>query len=172
LPHRCQCTLPEHCSWHNSACDLDGDQVGDVTDLDLLTLKFLSSELDVRIDYNQDGRLNSSDRRWYVRNFLGTSLGDANLDGKFSSTDLVQVFQAGEYEDTQAMNSTWAEGDWNGDGDFTTSDLVAAFNDGAYEKATALAAVASVPEPSTSLVSWLVPAMAAAMARRRRMGLR
>ena len=33
--------------------------------------------------------------------------GDANRDGRFDSVDFVQVFQAGEYEDGIAGNSTW-----------------------------------------------------------------
>ena len=59
-------------------------------------------------------------------------VGDANGDGIFNSSDLVLVFQAGEYEDAVAGNSTFAEGDWNGDGDFTTADLVLAFQLGLY----------------------------------------
>jgi hypothetical protein len=59
--------------------------------------------------------------------------GDANRDGVFDSTDMVQVFQCGEYEDEVADNSTWEEGDWNGDGDFNSSDLVMAFQTGLYE---------------------------------------
>ena len=59
--------------------------------------------------------------------------GDANRDGRFTSSDLVQVFQWGEYEDEIKHNSSWEEGDWNGDGDFTTSDMVMAFQTGLYE---------------------------------------
>ncbi len=59
--------------------------------------------------------------------------GDANRDGEFTSTDLVLIFMAGEYEDATSDNSVWAEGDWNGDGDFNSSDLVAAFVAGLYE---------------------------------------
>ena len=59
--------------------------------------------------------------------------GDSNGDGRFDSADLVLVFQAAEYEDALAGNSTWAEGDWSGDGDFSTDDLVLAFQRGRYE---------------------------------------
>jgi hypothetical protein len=61
--------------------------------------------------------------------------GDANRDGLFNSSDLVQVFQRGEYEDQIKGNSTWEDGDWNGDGDFTTADLVLAFQSGGYQAA-------------------------------------
>lgn len=53
--------------------------------------------------------------------------GDSNRDGIFNSSDLVLVFQAGEFEDDLVGNSTFEEGDWDGDGDFTTRDLVLAF---------------------------------------------
>ena len=59
--------------------------------------------------------------------------GDANRDGRFTSSDLVQVFQTGQYEDAVEGNSAWEQGDWNDDGDFTTADLVLAFQSGDYE---------------------------------------
>ena len=64
--------------------------------------------------------------------------GDANRDGVFNSSDLVQVFQRGEYEDEIIDNSTWEDGDWNGDGDFTTADLVLAFQSGGYQAAAVI----------------------------------
>ncbi len=63
---------------------------------------------------------------------IDTSPGDANRDGIFNSSDLVHVFQIGEYEDDIAGNSTFESGDWNGDGDFTTRDLVLAFQYSAF----------------------------------------
>lgn len=53
--------------------------------------------------------------------------GDVDLDGRFTTADLVAVFAAGEYLDDIHGNSTFAEGDWDGDGDFTTEDIVLAF---------------------------------------------
>lgn len=73
--------------------------------------------------------------------------GDANLDGLFTSEDLVQVFQAGEYEDGIDGNSSWATGDWNGDAEFGSLDLVRAFQAGTYEQGP-LATANLVPEPS------------------------
>ncbi len=61
--------------------------------------------------------------------------GDANGDGIFNSSDLVAVFQAGEYEDQILANSTFEEGDWNGDGEFDSGDLVLAFQAGHYVSA-------------------------------------
>ena len=61
--------------------------------------------------------------------------GDSNLDGRFDSSDLVQVFQVGEYEDGVLLNSNWSDGDWTGDGEFDTTDLVFAFQAGTYVSA-------------------------------------
>jgi hypothetical protein len=77
--------------------------------------------------------------------------GDANIDGLFNSTDLVQVFQRGEYEDTVVGNSTWPDGDWNSDHEFDSGDLVAAFLDGHYVE-VALPYVAGVPEPTSNVL--------------------
>ena len=76
--------------------------------------------------------------------------GDANRDGRFDSVDFVQVFQAGEYEDDIAGNSTWEEGDWNGDGDFDSADFVAAFQTGLYEVNSHAAG-----NPLAAAVDWL-----------------
>ena len=58
------------------------------------------------------------------------TIGDANLDGLFNSSDLVTVFTAGRYETGTGAN--WEAGDWTGDGLFDSSDLVAAFRSGTY----------------------------------------
>ena len=58
--------------------------------------------------------------------------GDSNNDGRFDQSDLVLVFQAGEYDDATDGNSTFEEGDWNGDGDFDSSNLVFVFALGQY----------------------------------------
>ncbi|MEZ6120477.1 MAG: PKD domain-containing protein [Pirellulaceae bacterium] len=66
---------------------------------------------------------------WKIRNDL---IGDANLDGEFSSSDLVQIFVSALFETGE--QAQWPEGDWNGDGRFDTSDFVAAFQEGRYEQ--------------------------------------
>jgi ELWxxDGT repeat protein len=67
---------------------------------------------------------------WAMRNRL---VGDSNGDGRFNPLDLIQVLQAGEYEDGIPGNSTFEEGDWNSDGDFNTLDIVLALQAGTYE---------------------------------------
>jgi ELWxxDGT repeat protein len=79
---------------------------------------------------------------WVVNGNEPRTPGDSNNDGKFSSSDLVLVFQVGKYESGAA--ATFDEGDWNGDGVFGTSDLVLAFQAGKYETAAIPAVVDSV----------------------------
>ena len=69
------------------------------------------------------------------------AFGDVNDDCIFNSTDLIAVFQAGEYEDEIDGNSTHEEGDWNGDGDFDSSDLVFVFQNGNYSQAARINSV-------------------------------
>lgn len=76
----------------------------------------------------------------------GTVAGDANLDGIFNSSDLVQVFSYGQFEDAIEDNSAWWSGDWNNDDDFTTADLVYAMQMGTYTDRTTRAARASAAE--------------------------
>ncbi len=62
---------------------------------------------------------------------------------------MVQVFQAGKYEDLIPNNAIWTEGDWDTDGDFTSSDMVIAFQSGTYEIGPPNA---QVPEPASLLI--------------------
>ena len=68
-----------------------------------------------------------------TNSILNVFAGDSNMDGIFSSTDLTVTFIAGEYEDAQESNSTWATGDWNCDGEFNSGDIVFAFEVGRYD---------------------------------------
>ena len=96
-----------------------------------------SSSFAVPVDMNADGRLDvlwssfGRDKVVWFEN-LGVP-GDANSDGVFDSSDLVQVFVAGTYEDDLDDNSTLEEGDFNGDGEFNSTDLVFALSRGQYE---------------------------------------
>ncbi|MCA9197264.1 MAG: PQQ-dependent sugar dehydrogenase [Planctomycetales bacterium] len=99
----------------------------DVNDLDLLSERVRSGSLEAQFDLDGDGELTNRDREVWIFDLRQTWVGDSNWDGEFSTSDLVAVFQVGEYEDDLPLNSTWAEGDWDGDGDFTSSDLVYLF---------------------------------------------
>lgn len=131
--------------------DFDGDGDCDVDDIDILAGAIRGGSMDSVYDLNGDSTVDSADHRFMISDLKNTWLGDANLDGEFSSNDFVAVFQVGEYEDTVAGNSGWADGDWNGDGDFNSSDFVAAFSDGGFEQGPR-GAVAAVPEPAGLLM--------------------
>ncbi len=130
--------------------DFDGDGRVDVADVDLLLSEIRKPSPSVRFDLTGDGLVNVGDRDRMILSVLGTSYGDSNLDGIFNSTDLINVFQVGEYEDGVPLNSTWADGDWDGDGDFTTRDMILAFQQGDY---VAAAQSAGESSPAESLVT-------------------
>lgn len=124
--------------------DFDESGAVDAADIDALCAAIQDGSDPVLFDLNGDGSVDMIDHHQMIDSILNTTLGDANLDGVFNSSDLVQVFTFGEYEDTLEGNSGWASGDWNCDGDFNTSDLVAAFTSGGYADANAARPSSSV----------------------------
>lgn len=157
--------------------DYNANDQWDVADLDLLQerIHFYSHKLwlpNSAFDLDQSGRLNGDDVTYWVHQLKKTTFGDANVDGRFDSSDLIQVFAAGLYE-KQALRSlvdgslveaiaSWPTGDWNSDGEFTTSDLLVAFQEGSYETGPR-PAVKTVPEP-TEWSLWISSALCAACA--------
>ncbi|MFC1758266.1 hypothetical protein ACFL2H_05805 [Planctomycetota bacterium] len=142
--------------------DFNKDDARDAIDINLLTKEVMAGTNDLTYDTNDDGVVDETDRRIWVKDFAFTYFGDSNMDGEFNSTDFVVVFTAGQYEDDIEGNGTWESGDWNGDGEFDSSDFVAAFSDGGYEVG---ARVPGVPEPSFTpsmlLFAFVFPALAA-----------
>jgi hypothetical protein len=112
--------------------DFNRDGQLTAADIDLLFRQLRLPSPHLSFDLTADGRVDVDDRDELVQGILRTNYGDANLDGLFDSSDLVQVFREGQFEDAEPMNGHWASGDWDGDGDTTTSDLVLALQSGAY----------------------------------------
>ncbi len=125
--------------------DINDDGVLNLADVDLLSLIIRRSGTDAVADLSIDGKVDQTDLALWIHDHRKTYFGDANLDGQFNSTDLVQVYQAGKFETGQTAG--WAEGDWDPNGVFDSSDLVAAFHDGGYE-AGPRQAMNAVPEPT------------------------
>jgi hypothetical protein len=146
--------------------DFSRDGVLDVADIDLLSAEVRAGSHDVEFDLNNDRLVDSQDRRVWVNDLRKSHFGDSNLDGEFNSSDLVAVFQAGQYEDSTVGNATWATGDWNGDGDFDSADFVTAFQEGGYERGPRQA-IHAVPEPSGVCVLSSVACVFALMRRKR-----
>ena len=115
--------------------DLNNDDQINVDDIDLLCQEIRSATHNRDYDLTNDGLVLSNDLDVLIENIIGTSYGDANLDGVFDTSDFVFVFKAGEYEDDVNDNSTWGDGDWNCDGDFNSSDLITAFRAGGFVNA-------------------------------------
>lgn len=113
------------------AGDFNGDSRVDLLDIDLLCAAIRAQ--DARLDLTGDRKTDQQDMDYMIEEILQTSIGDVNLDGLFNSSDLVQIFQRGLYEDAVLGNATYGDGDWNCDGDFTSSDLVLAMQAGGYE---------------------------------------
>jgi hypothetical protein len=110
--------------------DFSGDGRLDVADIDALAAGLRDNS--PYHDLNADGWRDERDILMLVQQLIGATIGDSNLDREFDSADLIQIFQAGEFEDAMRANSTWAEGDWTGDGEFDSADLVFAFQVGDY----------------------------------------
>ena len=117
------------------------------SEIDALTTATNLVNPPIAFDLNKDGAVNDGDRRFFVHEVVETYFGDANLDGDFDTSDLVNVFQSNEYEDTIIGNSTWDTGDWNGDFEFTTADLVLALSDGGFNRNSG---AIQVPEPRST----------------------
>ena len=132
--------------------DFNGNGALDVGDIDDLTAQSASGQNNATYDLNADNLVNNGDINVWAKDLKNTWIGDANLDGEFSSGDLVVLFSGGKYETGAA--AVWSLGDFNGDGLFTTSDLVSALGDGGYENGPR-AAVAAVPEPTTFVLALL-----------------
>ncbi|MCA9150697.1 MAG: hypothetical protein KDA92_15400 [Planctomycetales bacterium] len=152
--------------------DFSGNGILDVRDINLL-MRHLTL-YDFIFDLNTDEAVDFDDLAIWVHDIRVTHFGDSDLNGEFDSTDLVNVFQSGQYEDEVAENSTWSSGDWNGDREFTSSDLVVAFQDGGYEQGRkAILAIDSlVPEPRglmmmlIGIVGGLLPLRPSSLSRR------
>ncbi len=126
------------------AGDYNEDGQLTVADLDLQSQAIKDNGPLQPFDENGDGVVDLADRTIWVKQYKHTWMGDADLDGEFNSSDLVDVFQAGTYETGEP--ATWATGDWTGDMQFDSSDLVEAFQDGGYEEGVR-PAINAVPEP-------------------------
>jgi hypothetical protein len=137
----------------NTVGDFNDDLEVDALDLELLAGVLREGRQDLFYDLTADGFVDHQDLLFLVQDLLGTSIGDANLDGAFNSEDFVVVFQAGLYESTSSGTADWSTGDWNCDGRFDSNDFVFAFQHGMYEVNALPARPAVSPPPVQPLLS-------------------
>jgi hypothetical protein len=145
--------------------DFNQNGLLDSADIDDLTTKSASNSNPADYDLDGDQLVNDADVNVWAKNLFKTYIGDANLDGEFNSTDLINVLASGKYETDSP--SVWSTGDFTGDGRTNSGDLVAALVDGGYEKGPR-AAVAAVPEPNSLCLLLIGSGLGLGAARRRR----
>ena len=133
-------------------------------DKDMLGKAIVAGTNDVLYDLNVDSLVNFDDLEIEVHDIANTYFGDANCDGQFNSTDLIDVMQAGLYE--TGSPAMWSTGDFNADGFADSSDLILALSDGGYEQG-AKPAFAAVPEPASIVLTLIGLTMVALRHRRR-----
>jgi hypothetical protein len=128
--------------------DYNGNGQLDAGDLDLQATEGIRDQ-NLAYDLNDDGKVDfDGDRVMWLHDLAKVPVGDADLNGSFTSDDFVTVFTSGLYE--TGAPATWGTGDWDGDLVFDSNDFVAAFIDGYYEVENPFGgAVAAVPEPAT-----------------------
>jgi hypothetical protein len=123
------------------AADFDHDGRLGAADINLLAAAIRSDDAPAEVyDLSGDGLVSDQDFRFMVQRAMRTTFGDSNLDGRFDSSDLVKIFQAGKYEAGPQQRAGWEDGDWNGDGYCNSADLVFVFQQGQYEADAALSA--------------------------------
>ncbi|MCA9214839.1 MAG: VCBS repeat-containing protein, partial [Planctomycetales bacterium] len=111
--------------------DWNGDGLFNDLDIRFIDRAIRSGQASNEFDFDENGNVDNHDFYVYLRNYVGYSLFDVNLDGRFNSSDLVTLFQAAKYEKDEP--ATWSEGDFDGDGRFDSSDIIDAFAFG-YER--------------------------------------
>lgn len=125
--------------------DFNDDQVVDADDVDFLYDAVRSGDEDDWYDLNGDLVVDVLDMHFLITDLLNSVVGDANLDGGFGTGDMIDVFQAGYYENPQAGEASWATGDWDLDGRVDSGDLIVAFQAGGYSAAFSVAQSAEIP---------------------------
>ncbi|QDU70787.1 dockerin type I domain-containing protein [Mucisphaera calidilacus] len=98
--------------------DFTGDGMVDATDIDTLNHALATGSADALFDLDADGFVDSNDMDYLVEVVLGTSVGDANLDGVVNALDLSTLASA-----FGRSTTGWAQGDFNADGTVTLVDL-------------------------------------------------
>lgn len=130
--------------------DFNANGVLDVGDIDLLVGEIWAPAPRIEFDLNLDRSVDLRDHRMWVRQFKKTTYGDANLDRRFDSSDLIAAFVGGKFE--RDVVAGWRDGDWNGDRVFNSADFVLAFQDGRYEASPA-SLPSAIPEPAARLLA-------------------
>ena len=129
-------------------CDLDGNGVCDINDIDLLITEIANNSTTSEFDLNGDGAVDLADRdAWLIsagdENIdAAYLLADANLDGFVDASDF-NIWNANKFTN----GALWSIGDFNADGSVDVSD----FNLWNANKFRASNPI-SVPEPQSVIL--------------------
>lgn len=120
--------------WRNVQTQYDLSYDGRVDIQDLVTVcearSLFSNE--ARFDLDHNGSLNNADVDWFRSHILGQTVGDVDDDGRFDSSDVVQLMQNGIYRQLAGPRARWIDGDFDCDGRFDENDLNLAYLLGDY----------------------------------------
>ena len=103
----------------NGPGDFDQDGQLTCTDIDMLSAAAVSGANNIAFDLTGDGLVNADDVGYWVVQLMGTSLGDANLDGVVDAADF-DVWNANRF----TAQTAWCGGDFNADGFVDGFDLL------------------------------------------------
>ena len=144
--------------------DFNGNGSLDAADIDLLSAQIRGGSSDGIYDLNSDGNVNFDDHDYWVRDVFGTFPGDADLNKEVGFADFLAL------ANSFGQTGGWAEGEFNGDGTIRFDDFVTLaqnFRLSAAASAEPTTFASSVPEPSSSLYTFLIPVVGMIMFRRR-----
>lgn len=122
--------------------DFDDDGTLGATDLDLLSAAVGSG--DRTFDLTFDGVVDSADREMWVEGLKGSFFGDADLNQAVEFGDFLQLSSA------FGRQGGWADGDFDGNGVVAFADFLMLSSNFGQKSA---ASVASVPEPTISMLA-------------------
>ena len=126
--------------------DVTGEGFLTVEDLDQLTYEIHAGSTDTNFDLDESGSVDLADRDFWVTNVMSTSIGDANLDGQVTATDLNALALNWRATDV----TSWSQGDFTGDGIVDAKDLNAMALNWQSGVAAGAATPTAVPEPSSA----------------------
>lgn len=121
--------------------DFNDDYLRTTLDIDLLSIAVLESVIDTAFDLNGDGEVDEIDRSFWVEDLVGTSFGDANLNGEVDFADFLSLSVGFD------QSGGWEDGDFDGSGKVAFNDFLLLAQNFGESKAVA----ATVPEPRAAV---------------------
>lgn len=135
----------------------------EIGDIDALAEQIQGEGL-AEFDLNSDGVVDSLDQQTLVEDYLGTLLGDADLDGSVQFADFLALSEGFGQE------GGWEQGDFDSNGMVEFQDFLLLSQN--FGQPTAESQTASVPEPSMACYAMIAASLCCLVRRTRRSPLR